>query len=225
MRRFWIWAPSILLDPFDINERVVQPMLPDELKFVLPWSPDWASVILVGLIVWAGILTFHEQRKLALPIAPKPDWSARDAFRFLMLDSKWALGKNVDLNKTRWTQEDWKTELFAQVEVQLRDAASIGKLLVWGRPQGTSIIGLYTTMQLVDCHEWRRQRFDYISCLGIGETAKIVGNQGQVLFDDVKVNKAQIFALWPKATIWEKCHDKYSKNRIKFCQNETQLLS
>ena len=64
LRRFWVWSPAILLDPYDLWDKLVKPMLPGS-GFSLPWSPDWAPLVLIGLIFWAAFLTFHELRTRA----------------------------------------------------------------------------------------------------------------------------------------------------------------
>lgn len=56
MRRFYWWAPAILLDPFDFYERYLRPHVGRDIDMPSEWFP----VVLAGGIIWAGFLTYHE---------------------------------------------------------------------------------------------------------------------------------------------------------------------
>jgi hypothetical protein len=62
LKRFYIWLPTVLLDPFDLYERYLKQYLPKEYQFdfKLP-TPLFLSVLAICLTA-AGILTYHELR-------------------------------------------------------------------------------------------------------------------------------------------------------------------
>lgn len=62
LRRFYWWLPAIILDPFDYNERYIEPALGRNVDL-----PAFAFPLAFGLgITLAAVLTFHEQRTKTL---------------------------------------------------------------------------------------------------------------------------------------------------------------
>ncbi len=62
LRRFYLWAPAILLHPFDLYNRYIRLLLPEgrRAEWSLP-ATLFPYVLAVGLL-WAAVLTYHEQR-------------------------------------------------------------------------------------------------------------------------------------------------------------------
>jgi len=58
MRRFYYWAPAILLDPFDFYDRYLRPHVDRDIDMPSEWFP----VALGGGMIWAAFLTYHELR-------------------------------------------------------------------------------------------------------------------------------------------------------------------
>ena len=158
LRQFWVWAPAFLLDPYDLWNRLVKPIIPQDQQFDLPWSPDWAPYVLVALIGWAALLTYHELRVSGPSESPKPDMPGREAFRYLLIKSKWAVGR-------RWKDGN----LYVDVESELRDKAHNGRLTVWARDaqqmrrsQGG---GFRPTLVQIQSSDWMHLNFDLPSCV------------------------------------------------------------
>ena len=62
LRRSYLLIPAFLLDPFDLYERYLYPEFGWDVTM-----PDWYfPAALAGLIFWAAMLTFHEQRAKTL---------------------------------------------------------------------------------------------------------------------------------------------------------------
>lgn len=65
VRRWYMWAGAILLNPFDFYNRLIMPHLP------IAWQKEYEMpsavgiLVLIGLLMWAGVCTYHElnQRK------------------------------------------------------------------------------------------------------------------------------------------------------------------
>jgi len=58
LRRFYWWAPAILLDPFDFYEHYLRPHVGRDIDMPSEWFP----VVLAGGMIWAAFLTYHELR-------------------------------------------------------------------------------------------------------------------------------------------------------------------
>ena len=63
VKRFWIWAPSILLDPFDLYNKHFRHLLPEEYGQELNMPSEWFPFVLGVLIFWSAGLAYHEVRK------------------------------------------------------------------------------------------------------------------------------------------------------------------
>lgn len=61
LRRFYYWAPAILLDPFEFYERYLRPHVGRDIDMPSEWFP----VALGGGMTWAALLTYHELRSKA----------------------------------------------------------------------------------------------------------------------------------------------------------------
>ena len=60
LRRWFLWVPTLLLDPFDFYERYLRAMLPPQYQVDLT-LPVWAfPLVLCGGLVLASFATFHE---------------------------------------------------------------------------------------------------------------------------------------------------------------------
>lgn len=202
LRRFYIWLPPVLLDPFDVNKKVVQPMLPDNLRFELPWSPDWAPFVLFGLLIWAAVLTYHEVREKHLVSSSKPDMPAKKAYRYLVMDSKWALGRDLG-------HDDCK--LAFDAEGALRDAASIGKIHVWGRTSQRLGPEFSETLQEIPREYWREARLDLWSLVSSDHKIALSSKSGTSsteIYDDVRFSEEEIKQAWPPAGILKRATDR-----------------
>jgi hypothetical protein len=62
LKRFYIWLPSILLDPFDLYDRYLKRYLPERYQFNLDLPTPVFFPVLAVCLTSAAILTYHELR-------------------------------------------------------------------------------------------------------------------------------------------------------------------
>ena len=191
-------------------------MLPDGYKFDLPWSSDWALPVLIGLIAWAALLTFHEQRKRATDADLNSDAPVQEVFRYLILDSKWALGHSGS-----------DDNFYTDVEGEIRGAASLKRVRVWARPTpkfGTG--GFMETPFEVSSDFWGNGTFDLTTCIGQAtETGRITDYSSHphwTWHEDVRLNWSQVKAVWPKANWFECWRDDTRRSRESVIEEESK---
>lgn len=158
LKRFLLWAPALILNPFDVNKKLVQPVLPDAWKFDLPWSPDWAVVVLICLIFWAAICTFNEHRSHT---KPRPNWNVNDVLGYILKESK-MLSRRAASDR-----------LINEIEVELRDAARDGRIKVWGRPYDTKISGAPATEREIPQEHWDNYTYQILPIYQTGVTGNM----------------------------------------------------
>ena len=164
--------------------------------------------------VAAWLLIAYVRRWMAsqASIDCNPNWSAKDAFRYLMVDSKWALKKNPD-----------DGNIYIDVEGSLRDKARLGRLTVWARPKAQISGGLWKTMKKIGENEWDDLTFDLVSCVSDMSTSAHLVDLAQTQsdkYEDAHVNKEQMFFVWPEASFWERHRDPQFQRRIDFFEKE-----
>lgn len=167
--------------------------------------------LVIGFIfvpaIWRNLQRFIPQQIL-------PDVSAREAFKHLMLDSKWALGKDPDIDG-----------FYNLINGELKDAASLGTLKVWARVRPKMRGGYPEPLTEIEPSRWDKLTFDLPSCMAAGDTAMLMdySDSHWVYLEDAQLNKAQILANWPKANLFQKSMDKFYKDRKRFYSNESQV--
>lgn len=128
LRRFWVWAPALVLNPYDLWRQLIKPMLPEKYQVDLPWSVDWAPWVLVALIAWAAILTYHELNQRTQSPANKP--------RFLFLRGKdrdgwWPFCYVVPLPDVARKAYDMSQDSIAGGVARHKGLVGKGELLGW----------------------------------------------------------------------------------------------
>ena len=121
-----------------------------------------------------------------------PDLPGRDAFRYLILDSKWAANRGAGAKGF---------ELGFEAEEIVRDAARIGRIKVWGRAKqrlrSTGNNALYQLPQ----EFWNDGRIDPLTfiyeSLGTVSAATPFGAP-TVLIEDVQFNRRRFLHEWPR---------------------------
>lgn len=229
--RFYFALPAVLFDPKDIYSETLKNTPPEweSLHAVAQFlagvfdliPPDAFWWVLALTALWALVCTYHEARTSANSSAPLgPDVSARWLFRHLLVDSKWSLGRGVQLG----TDADEKRtggELYKAVQGALRDAARLGALQVWARKRGD--MGMRYPLEEIDKDRWENIQFDLMTCMGVEESATAnewLSVRPDIL-EDVMINRQQALRLWPKATWLERCRDKTRHDRLAFFLKES----
>lgn len=190
LRRFWYWVPPLLLDPFEVYNKFIQPNAPNAwgwMKVDLP--SGWALFALVVLIFWAAILTHHETRK-SLPASIMPDWPMRDALEFVLGGR--LLGANTDFGRV------------GPILDQFRERARLGDVTIWGRPNFTDGAALKPPLEEIDPIYWRVSQIDFmkISFRNLAETERADHVQVWESYGDLYMSKAQVKRVWRPKRRW-----------------------
>ena len=162
--------------------------------------------LIVGLIIQA--LRLQERADLV----PTPDWSMRDAFRYLMIGSTRALNTNPDAEG-----------YYNDVQGDLADAARLGRLIIWGREHSDFRGGFRKVLQPFANEDWGRLQVALDTCVYDSPRGPQVVDYSTTQwtrYEDVQVCKAQIMAIWPKAGWLVLRKDPYFKRRKEFQEKE-----
>ena len=208
IKRFYLWAPAVVLDPFDLYEKLVKPVLPEGLRFDLPWSPDWAPLVLIGLIAWAALLTFHEHR--LRPII-RPNWREEDVVTYLLGKSKFMRGRRAE------------DGLIDEIELALRDAARRGAIHSWGRPLTEGSASVSRTERPIPEENWDADDFNIFDGVGTDGNKPLrrrINIYGTNKYRDVKFNKKEIVKEWPRAIWFSRILDTRRWARIRLTKGE-----
>ncbi|TDI60723.1 MAG: hypothetical protein E2O91_04760 [Alphaproteobacteria bacterium] len=183
-------------------------------------SLTWV-IVTAPLFVWLfGRVLFQAVKAQdELDLNPKPDVSARFAFRHLMVDSKWALGKRAPVGKNQNDPDNF----YPEIEGTLRDAARASRLKVWAReePSLRSKGGFKNTLEEGPAREWKLRRFNLPTCMDVNTPTACLGKYGGKILEDAMVCKKQVLINWPKANFFEKWRDPHYKDRLKFFKDES----
>jgi hypothetical protein len=165
-----------------------------------------AAIIVMWLI--AGLLIKAVKLQMSADLDPDPDFPGQEAFRYLLIDSKWAVGR-------KWSNGN----LYVDVEGELRDKAHQGRLKIWARDAAkmrSSGGGFRPTLMQIQPSEWIRLTFDLTSCVyKQWDSAHLVDVRADRSdqYGDVQMNRRQLMSVWPKAPWWEKWFDSDRKER------------
>lgn len=62
LKRFYLWLPAILLDPFDLYNKYIKLRLPPEWQEDIEMPSEAFPYVLAGGLIWASVMTYHELR-------------------------------------------------------------------------------------------------------------------------------------------------------------------
>jgi len=198
-KRFLIWAPALFLDPYDLWARLIRPMLPDGYKFDLPWSPDWAPILLIGLIGWAAFLTFHEMR-LQIRHTPCPDMKLKDAL-------VWIVG-------THHLFGDDNPQRTADALNLLRQAARLGRINSWGKSDPLPALADTEPLSPIPPDFWVSNQISYLEFLRDmrGQTEKVKFNTEDERYTDVHFNRSEIRQQFKRPAIFRRVYFRLRDN-------------
>lgn len=144
---------------------------------------------------------------------PKPDMSAQDAFRHLMLYSKRSLGTNPET-----------LDYYPDIEVDLRDHARSGDMKVWARKYEAGGAGGFRESRfIVPLEDFEHYKFELTSCVSDAfESARLIDYRTNpwTLLGDVEVNRRQLSNIWPKSNWWERLRDPHHRGRLDYFEKE-----
>jgi hypothetical protein len=173
-------------------------------EWIGPWLLVGAAVCFVGsvcLLVAPCFVAFGKARRPAGGLAP--DIRIHDAIDYIVNDSKTRLRKEPE-GYPAAAGFLWHGEQHQDALDQIREAATLGKLKVWGRIQiaEPSSLTFDSIQREIPVSYWERGTLD-----GCGycfhntdhpQTARL-GGQGEIPFyTHLSLCKSQLIALWPK---------------------------
>jgi hypothetical protein len=116
-----------------------------------------------------------------------PDWPIHEVFSYLEPE---ALDRPEE-------------SLWQKAGDEIRDALSLGRLKIWGRPSETDLgkwVGERAALRLIDPVYWQKAFFTYMffdSTSGDANHCYADRSTGRPAYTDLQVNRAQALKLWP----------------------------
>lgn len=189
------------------------------LSFIAPIESWWAAhaahpllaAFFAGLC-FATILIPEIWRVLkdhVFPPEPRPDWDLRDAVSYLRIRSKWAIGRiYYSADKDRLIEED--------IDEILRDAASQGRISIWGRPTQTGVEALFNrgTEIKIPFPDLQSMSLNLTTIDDItAPNGAVLSRHSQDGYGFLQVNRREIYREWPPAFYGRLLFDKNWKSR------------
>lgn len=196
------WVATLVGLPGDIETWAS--FMPD-IGFILAVSGALAVMWGLGVGDWLG-----ERFGISGARTNRPyDMTAQDAFRYLIVYSRWASGK-PDSDETGSVG----SSLLEQASDLLCDAACNEQIRVWGRPSRGSM--LRETRILIPADYWQRAGFNLISCWGDpteNPSTWVKRAGGDEVYDDLALSASEVRRVWPAASRYAQKRDPFLKER------------
>jgi hypothetical protein len=189
------------------------------LSFMAPVETWWAvhaahpllAAFFVGLLFATVLLPeiWRVLRDHLLPSEPRPDWDLRDAADYLRVRSKWAIG-----HVYYCTGEDRLLE--QDIDEVFRDAASQGRISIWGRPGQTGVEALFSRGTEIKIPSPDLQSMSLDLTTIDDDTAPngaVLRAYSQDQYRFLRVNRREIYREWPPASYGRLFFDKTWNSR------------
>lgn len=168
-------------------------------------------VIAIGVLLLAYVFYSEAERERAPK--PRPNMDMAKAIEYLRIRSRWAVGR-LYYDKNR-EQTDLTGLLEEEIQTLIRDAATQGRVTIWGRPTDTKHMFELPIEIEIDASEWTEYPFDLTTMDGDtphGVTARD-RRVGEDRYRYLRVDSREIFREWPAASYYRLLFDKTWKSR------------
>jgi hypothetical protein len=169
------------------------------------------AAFLAGLLFATVLLPeiWRVLRNCSFPSEPRPDWDLRDAVNYLRIRSKWAIGRiYYSVGEGRLIEED--------IDEILRDAASQGRIWIWGRPTQTGVEALFSrgTEIKIPFSDLPGMSLDLTTIDDdTAPNGAVLRAYSQDQYRFLRVNRREIYGEWPSAFYGRLFFDKTWKSR------------
>jgi hypothetical protein len=165
--------------------------------------------LVVGLAIGTILLPeiWRVTRDYAFPAEARPDWDLREAVDYLRVQSKWAIGRIYYANE-RLLEED--------IDEVLRDAASQGRISIWGRPAQTGVAALFSrgTEMKIPVSDLQSMSLDLTTIDdGTAPSGAVLRAYSQDQYCFLRVSHKEIHREWPSALCARLVFDKTWRSR------------
>jgi hypothetical protein len=166
--------------------------------------------LVVGVAIGTVLLPeiWHAIRDHAFPPKPRSDWDLHDAVDHLRVRSKWAIGRVYSDNEQHILEED--------IDEAIRDAATQGRITIWGRPAQTGAEALFSrgTEIPIPQRDLQNMSIDLTTIDDVtAPYGAVLRAHAQDQFRFLRVNKREILKEWPAAFRGRLLLDKTWKSR------------
>jgi hypothetical protein len=188
------------------------------MSFVAPVESWWAAhavhpvlaAFFAGLLFGTVLLPeiWRIVRDTHFATEARPDWDLREAVDHLRVRSKWAIGRIYYTDKGRLLEED--------IEEVLRDAASQGRIMIWGRPTPTGVEALFSrgTEIKVPFPDLQSMSLDLTTIDdSTAPNGAVLRAHSQDQYRFLRVNRREIQSEWPSASRARLFFDRTWKSR------------
>ena len=177
------------------------------LGFILN-PPPWLPVLMIfpGLLLIFLSLRgseYHSKLRGAQASETPVRWPIREALQYLYIDSRLNSGRAIDGGK-----------LLAATELAFLDATRNGLVRVWGRPRDDERSPWLRPIEPISADFWKRGRLALVTCM-LDSPARSCTMQrnDQQTYEELEVNKDEIFKTWPRASWLSLRLDKHRQAR------------
>jgi hypothetical protein len=189
-------------------------------KFIPPVESWWTShaahpvlsAFFVGLSFGVVFLPeiWRVVRDQEFPSDPRPDWDLRDAYEYMRVRSKWAIGRVYynDGRPDHLLEED--------IDEAMRDAAVQGRISIWGRPTQTGTAALFSRgVEIqIPVNELPEMSIDLTTVDDVtAPNGAVFRLQSEDQYRFLRVNRRQIRREWPAASYLRRMFDRTWKTR------------
>ena len=189
------------------------------LSFIAPVESWWAahaahpllSAFIAGLLFATVLLPeiWRVIRDHSFPSEPRPDWDLQGAVNYLRIRSQWAIGRiYFSVGEDRLIEQD--------IDEALRDAASQGRISIWGRPAQTGVEALFSrgTEIKIPFSDLQRMSLDLTTIDDdTAPNGAVLRAYSQDQYRFLRVNRREVCGEWPSAFCGRLFFDKTWKSR------------
>lgn len=171
--------------------------------------------IVIGLAIGTVMLPeiWRVVRDHAFPAKPHPDMDMALAIEYLLVRSRWAVGR-IYYDKKK-DQESYLTGLLEEdIDQLIRDAAAQNRVTIWGRPADrTRIFGFPTEIE-INSSELGELPFDLTTMVDSDAPHGVVARRtNEDRYWNLRVDRREVYREWPKASYFRLLFDKTWKSR------------
>ena len=158
----------------------------------IAFPSDWGLAAFVILLVWAALATYHDLHKRTAT-KHRPNMTVCNALRYMINESRWPL------------QDRAPGQPILDAAKELRRAAALGDLIVWGKTGGSHFaiaLGDEGVPEPIPTSFWVHGQIDVMDCLDTngtgGKTEAASPVRSIQSYSGLEVDKTQVLACWPR---------------------------
>ena len=160
-------------------------------------------------------------REHVFPSKPHPNMDLKETIDYLRIRSRWAVGRAYSKNECHLLEED--------IDTVIRDAATQGRLTVWGRPRETGVHAMFEPSTEIEIPrtEWPDMPLDLTTMVESDAPRGVCARdraQGEDRYCQLRVDRTEVYREWPPAFYGRLLFDKTWKGRKQMIVSDTPAV-